>query len=308
MDVAPHRISVPGAVLPALLVTLFRVEFMPVDLKRQRFVFHKLDRQLNRLEKKLAAHDLHQFRTSSRRVEVLISDLASTRSRNARKVARALGRMRKKAGAARDLDVQIGLLRNLRVPQDATRKSQLLESLLDERVRRERKVRGIFEQKTVRDLRRKLKRALRQTEQHDHTEPWNLALSKIAELSRAHTAVTEQSLHQFRIAGKRIRYLLEFTDRQDGAEILVGPLKRMQDVIGDWHDWLKLTRIAERRFADATGSVLLAVLRNVTRAKFRQACSILAETRTSLSRKPVESLPRRKSSAPAPKPVSKAAA
>jgi CHAD domain-containing protein len=281
---------------------------MPLDLKRQRPIFRDLYRQLNRLEKKLAPRDLHRFRTRSRRLEVLVSEVIGPHDRNTRRLAKMLGQLRKKAGAARDLDVQIALLRNLRVPQDATRKSELLESLLDERSRRERKVSRAFDRKTVRELRRRLKRAVRELAQRsERAEPWHLAMLRAAELRRRHAPISEKRLHWYRVEGKRIRYLAEFAGQQDGARILVQRLKRMQDVIGDWHDWFKLAETAERLFVGARGSILLTVLENVTRAKFREACNILAETRVTLNPKPAESAPLRRSPVPASRPTKTAA-
>ena len=59
----------------------------------------------------------------------------------------------------------------------------------------------------------------------------------------------------------------------------------MQDVIGDWHDWVQLAERAEKLFGGVQESALVAVLRNVTRAKFRQAVNTLTETRAALAAK-----------------------
>jgi len=53
-------------------------------------------------------------------------------------------------------------------------------------------------------------------------------------------------------------------------------------VIGDWHDWLKLTEKAERLLGDVQQSALVAMLRNVTQAKFRQSVRIVTELRGGL--------------------------
>jgi hypothetical protein len=62
----------------------------------------------------------------------------------------------------------------------------------------------------------------------------------------------------------------------------------MQDVIGDWHDWLKLTQKAEAIFGGVRDSALVAMLRNVTQAKFRQSVDAVAETRAAFSAKKSE--------------------
>jgi hypothetical protein len=75
----------------------------------------------------------------------------------------------------------------------------------------------------------------------------------------------------------------------------------MQDVIGDWHDWLKLTQKAEALFGGVRDSALVAMLRNVTQAKFRQSLDAVAETRAAFSNKRSEpmraAVPSRKPSA-----------
>src|SRR6202050_5067689 len=112
---------------------------MPVDQKRSRFVFRKLGRQLTKLAAKPAPESVHKFRTSSRRVEALLDELDAA-DRNSTKLLKLLARLRKKAGRVRDLDVQIGSLRNLKVPEGATHKAQLIRTLTEERLRRGEKM------------------------------------------------------------------------------------------------------------------------------------------------------------------------
>jgi hypothetical protein len=69
----------------------------------------------------------------------------------------------------------------------------------------------------------------------------------------------------------------------------------MQDVIGDWHDWVQLSQRAEKLFGGVQDSPLVAALRNVTRAKFRQAVNTLTETRAALAgKKPASATPIRR--------------
>ncbi len=56
-------------------------------------------------------------------------------------------------------------------------------------------------------------------------------------LARVETFEDEKGAHAARIAGKRLRYLLEpFAKHVDGGTELVDDLARMQDTLGDWHD------------------------------------------------------------------------
>jgi CHAD domain-containing protein len=260
---------------------------MPVDQDLKRLSFQKLTRQLTKLATKPAPENVHKFRTYSRRVEALVSELVPRLDRNDKKLLKRLGRLRSKAGRVRDLDVQIASLRNLKIPQDPGRKSQLTRTLAEERAQREKKLGKAFDRKIVRELRRRLKRSARH-EIPESRELLTLAVRQLTPLERDHAPLTEKILHQYRIAGKRARYLAELAGKDPEAEHLVDQLKRMQDVIGEWHDWLKLTEKAEKLFDGAQDSALLAALRNVTRAKFRRAVDALTETRAALSaKKPV---------------------
>jgi CHAD domain-containing protein len=274
---------------------------MPVDQELKRLSFQKLMRQLTKLAAKPAPENVHKFRTYSRRVEALLSELVPRLDRNDKKLLKRLGRLRTKAGRVRDLDVQIASLGSLKIPQDPGRKSQLMRSLAEERAQREGKLAKTFDRATVRELRKRLRRAAGH-QIPKSTEPVSLALRQLTQLGRDQAPLTEKILHQYRIAGKRARYLAELAGKDPEAERFVDRLKRMQDVIGEWHDWLKLTEKAEKLFDGTPDSALLAALRNVTRAKFRQAVDALTETRAALAAKKPVSMP----AAPGPKPAPQA--
>jgi CHAD domain-containing protein len=258
---------------------------MPVDQERSRSAFAKLSRQLAKLAIKPAPENVHKFRTYGRRVEALLDELVADPNRNEKKLLKQLSRLRKRAGRVRDLDVQISALRNLKIPQEPGRKAQLLRTLAEERVKQEKKLAKTFDDETVRELRRRLKRATSHIEIPESTEPLNLALRQLARLGHEHGAMTEKTLHQYRVVGKRARYLAEMARKDPEAERLVEQLKRMQDVIGDWHDWLKLTQKAEDLFGGVQDSALVAALSNITRAKFRLAVDALTEIRALLAAK-----------------------
>ena len=251
-----------------------------------RAIFRKLSRQLAKLAGKPAPENIHRFRTSSRRVEVLISDLAERRNGNDKKLLKLLARLRKKAGRVRDLDVQSAALRSLKIPEQAVRKSQLMRTLAEERAQREKRLVKSLDKKTVAEIRKRLKRAATSLEIPKNADPLALARQKLDALED-HGAVTERTLHQYRIAGKRARYIAELADKDPEAKRLIALLNHMQDVLGDWHDWVQLAESAEKLFGGVQQSALAAVLRNVTRAKFRQAVNTLTETRAALVAKKI---------------------
>ena len=258
---------------------------MPIDPKRSRLTFQKLARELTQLVKKPLPESVHKFRTNSRRVEALLSEVVVESRRNDQKLLRLLARLRKKAGRVRDLDVQIAALRSLKIPGGNGHKAQFMEALVEERAEREKKLARAFDRDTANEIRRRLKRtAARMTIPAD-TEPLTLTLAKLAQLGRDFVPLTEKTLHQYRIIGKRARYIAELSDNEPEARRVVDRLKHMQDVIGDWHDWLKLTQKAEDLVGSARASLLVAMLRNVTQAKFRQSLDAVAEIRSELAGK-----------------------
>jgi CHAD domain-containing protein len=262
---------------------------MPIDLKRTRLAFQRLGRELTRLAKNPAPESVHKFRTNSRRVEALLSEVAPGLNRNDKKLLKLLSRLRKKAGRVRDLDVEIASLRSLKIPEGNGHKSQFVDALVQERVKREQKLAKAFNRETADEVRERLKRAAGEIDIPKTTEPLTLTLNKLAKLGRDHVTLTEKTLHQYRVIGKRARYIAELAAHDPEATRVVEQLKRMQDVVGDWHDWLKLTQKAEALFGGVRDSALVAMLRNVTQAKFRQSVDAIAETRAAFSSKKSES-------------------
>ena len=244
-----------------------------------------MGRELAKLAKSQAPESVHKFRTNSRRVEALLSEVAPELKRNDKKLLKLLSRLRKKAGQVRDLDVEIASLRNLKIPEGNGHKSQFVDALVQERAKREQKLAKAFDRQTAAKVRKRLTRAADEIVIPKNAEPLTLTLAKLAKLGREHVPLTEKTLHQYRIIGKRARYIAELADHDSEAKRVVDQLKHMQDVIGDWHDWLKLTERAEALFGGMKDSALVAMLRNVTQAKFRQSVDAVAETRAAISNK-----------------------
>ncbi len=256
---------------------------MPIDAKRCRLTLQKLARELTKLTRKPLPENVHKFRTHSRRVEALLSEVTLKHHRNDERLLKLLARLRKKAGRVRDLDVQIDALRNLKIPGGNGHKAQFTGALVEERRKREQKLAKAFDRETSDEIRKRLKRAGGQMRLPSAVEPLTQTLKSLADLGKNHSPLSEKTLHQYRILGKRARYIAELSG--DDPEVLrvVEQLKYMQDVIGDWHDWLKLTEKAESLLGSVRESPLVALLRNVTQAKFRQAVDAVAHTRNSLS-------------------------
>jgi CHAD domain-containing protein len=261
---------------------------MPIDKKLSRSILEKLDRELGKLGRKPAPERVHKFRTNSRRVEALLSEVALNHQGKDAKLLKRLARLRKKAGRLRDLDVEIAALRALRFPQANGHKSQVMEALVKERAKREKKLAKASDRATIDQIRKRLRRSAKSLDLPANREPLALTLRKLRELSRNGVPLTEKMLHQYRIIGKRARYIAELASDDPDAKRVVDQLKHMQDVIGDWHDWLKLSQKAEKILGGVRDSPLVAMLRNVTQAKFRQSVEAVREIRAAF---PVDAHP-----------------
>ncbi len=226
---------------------------MSVAPKRSSAVFRKLEQDLAKLSSEPEARNVHRLRTGSR--------------------------LRRRAGKVRDLDVQLAALRRLKVPREPRRKTQLISELIELRARQEKKLRKAFDQDTLRETHRRLKRAGKAFKPEASRDPLTVAREMLERIHREDGPMTEALLHQYRIAAKRARYAAEFAEQSAEAAQFIAGLKRIQDASGDWHDWLTLTQTANAHLGDVRESSLVAELHNVTGAKFRHAVTVLSQMR-----------------------------
>lgn len=259
---------------------------MSPEAKRSRAIFRKLEQDIVKLSSKPQAQNVHRFRTGTRRLQILLAELSPHLDRKQKKLLKLLGRIRKRAGKVRDLDVQLTALRSLKVAREARRKTQLINHLIELRGKQEKKLRRAVEPDTVREIRKRLERARREFKTESGRNPLTVARNILKRID-ATAPITEPLLHRYRILGKRARYAAEFAGHSAEAQRFIAQLKRIQDALGDWHDWLTLTQTAGQHLGDIPGSALMAELRNVTGAKFRYAVNVLVQVRAALeSQKP----------------------
>lgn len=252
---------------------------MAIDSKRSAVVFQKLERDLVKLSSKPRADNVHGFRTATRRLQILLGELSPSLDRSQKKLLKLLSRVRKRAGKVRDLDVQLIALRSLKVPREPRRKTQLVNHLIELRGRQEKKLRKAVGKETVREIRKRLRRAAKDFDPKTSRDPLAVARGMLAEINRSEAPVSEALLHQYRILTKRARYAAEFAVESGDAQQFIAGVKRAQDALGDWHDWLTLMQTANKNLGDVRESPLVAELHNVTGAKFRHAVAVLSEMR-----------------------------
>jgi CHAD domain-containing protein len=244
-------------------------------------VFQKLERDLVRVSSKQNAENVHRFRSAARRLETLLEELLPKQKRAHHKLLKALGRIRKRAGKLRDLDVQLAALRSLKIPQEPRRKSQLMNNLIELRAEHEKKLRKALNKEDVREIRKRLKRAAKDLRSAKVGDSLAIARKMLGQPPHPDSrgTLTEDLLHHYRIIGKRARYIAELAPPSAEATQFITQLKRMQDAAGDWHDWFTLTHTAAKRLGDVHESSLVAALHNVTGAKFRNAVTTLSALR-----------------------------
>lgn len=249
---------------------------MAIASERGKLIFRKTERELSRLSSEQGAETVHRFRTTVRRLETLLEELLGARDRNQKKLLKILKRIRKNAGRVRDIDVQLSALRSMKVPLEPRRKTQLTQELLELRAKHETKLGKLLKKHDLRELEKRLKRAAKDVSFDSCREPLSVAKEILAAVPMSSNARDEASMHRFRIAVKRARYAAEFAPISAESKHFIAQLKHMQDALGHWHDWFTLTNIAADRLGGVTQSSLVAILHNVTRAKFRQAVAAVS--------------------------------
>jgi CHAD domain-containing protein len=231
----------------------------------------------------------HRFRTTTRRLQTLLEELAAEPDRNQKKLVKLLDGIRKRAGKVRNVDVQLTALRSLKIAQEPRRKTQLMHGLLELRAKHEKKLRKALSKQAIREIEKRLKRASKETKFEQDCNPLAVARDLLLRATKAGESsiksktktTTESALHSSRMIIKRARYVAEFAMKSSEATDLISRLKGLQDTIGNWHDWQTLTNSAAERLGDAGHSSLVAALHSVAAGKLRRASAALAASSAS---------------------------
>jgi CHAD domain-containing protein len=252
---------------------------------RSETLFRKLDKVLKQVSSKAVPEAVHQLRTTVRRIETLVAARDAGQRRNLVRLGKRLARLRRRAGKVRDIDVQIVALRGIRLETDGRDRAVLVRHLNGIRSRREKKLLDTLEEELASGLQKYASRGqelLSEADQSATSKDYAAeALCKFRDLAQNHPPFTEANLHDFRMDCKRMRYLAEITGDTPAAQAVVAELKRIQDAIGEWHDWLTLGEVADEVIPNAN-SPLLSALRAQRRVKFSEALHITAEAKEKL--------------------------
>jgi len=261
---------------------------MASENNRTQALFDKL-RRITRPASSAKPDSVHQLRTTVRRVETMLAATSQAPGRKERKLLKALARLRRRAGKVRDLDVQIEALGSLRLESIARDRAAVMAFLEKARARREKKLLAALEDEAEDGLQKRLHSiSIRLQSGAPKPAPGaekrfvSAALDKFAAMVKQRGALSEANLHNFRMDCKRVRYLAEMAGETPEVAAVTALLKRIQDAIGVWHDWLTLTATAEVVLSGSGQVPLLSALRANVRSRYLEALRITADAKKEL--------------------------
>jgi CHAD domain-containing protein len=216
------------------------------------------------VEAKPKPRNVHKLRTTIRRVEALLP-ADDTQTRAERRVRKQLARLRRRAGKVRDADVHLEALRALDVDPDAAAARDAVGAALEkQRAKREKKlVRTLAKERdrgVVKRLREVVATAVVDRSATDEARVLATVLGDFARALGDAAPLGAATLHDFRIHTKRLRYVAESALPAPNARRAVAELKRVQDAIGAWHDWMTLIARARKTLDDQEGTALLSAI------------------------------------------------
>jgi CHAD domain-containing protein len=238
---------------------------------------------------------VHRVRTGSRRLQATLEatlreagPTAHALERPARAWLRELKQIRRAAGAVRDLDVQRKLLENWvceqmprqdgapgsseTIPPEMQAEMKQAE-MLDAWLKGERKHVAQGMQKQIRKRQQGLAKgqgalftAITRVPLGRSVAPRSadaVALEDFVRASDAMPLLHAENLHDFRKATKKARYVAEVG--AEGNSSVAKALKRVQDAIGEWHDWVCLGEEAKAALGQDAPELTAAFTRETER-------------------------------------------
>lgn len=244
-------------------------------------VASRLESTLERCVEAPDVEAIHHVRTDSRRLDAALDALeretceTAAMRKSAAKMRKLLKKIRSRAGRVRDLDVHRGLLGKVGPEGDERGDSAVVEEIesLDAALaeRRERwavkfqRRAGKWQAKVEQRAGNLLAAVQEAGDPPADFEAAELALESFAELCREMPVLDVNNLHGFRKGAKHARYIAEGGE-DVWSQRTAKRLKRVQDSIGEWHDWLVLSEEAR----DAADGVQTELVKRIEARRERQ--------------------------------------
>jgi len=281
---------------------------MHLKRKKATEILRRLSELLEKKPAKLDEEDVHHMRTNTRKAETLLDALPAKLAKRARMESQ-LKKLRKRAGAVRDADVQIGLLSALSLhsapPSAAGQKEHLTQALHLQRTMGLKRLNKFLE-KNASDLRKRLAILhdhLPKNHSHhaaslekiadDGDDALNEAIRRFRQLAVEHPVLNPSNLHDFRKRCKHIRYLAELGNETTESRHFAQQLTSVQDAIGSWHDWQTLHALAFQLGMHHDLLAVIQTLEDMERHKYAEAIRV-AEDAMKSTALPCKSASRKK--------------
>ena len=259
---------------------------MSLDAGHVQQLIGRLRQLIERTGQDAQVESVHHLRTHTRRLEAILQAPPAMPFQGKRKLLQRLQRLRRRAGKVRDLDVKLEALASFRGRGAASAHQHLQAQLREKRERQAGKLRRRLSPSKL----SKLQRGLQAAEQRlvAAGQPAGRATGRqavatvhrrFARMKPPPETVPDAALHAFRIECKHLRYRLEAVGEDARAQRMIAALKRIQDAVGTWHDWLTLTHNAEQLLPAAQAGALLPALQQATRRRRSTALRTIADVR-----------------------------
>jgi CHAD domain-containing protein len=108
-----------------------------------------------------------------------------------------------------------------------------------------------------------------------HRPAAQLALEDYLRLMDAMPLLDNENLHEFRKGAKKARYVAESEEDDAGAQAIAKTVKKVQDAIGEWHDWVVVAEEAREALGNG-GAALQAELDRRAQLAFHRALRLTA--------------------------------
>ncbi len=225
---------------------------------------------------------VHKLRIRLRRVEAALDGLGLDAHKNGRHALRHAKSLRRRSGKIHDMDVLTMLASSLDPRDYGEYRIELLEYIGAERYRQARKLRD-SEHKNWNAFCKQLRRCAVQVEKRLGSKaPARAKVLAVAtvtarilelgsELAR-YPRLARSNLHKFRVRTKHLRYILKMAN-ECGTPFFFA-LEEVNDKIGEWHDWERLTDIARSLDGQPGRRALLSKMKEITDNKFEQALDV----------------------------------
>jgi CHAD domain-containing protein len=247
----------------------------------------KLRKLIRKLESNPAPKKVHDLRTTTRQFEAMFQALSLDDHGASKSILNGLAHIRKRAGKVRDMDVLMGFASKIHPPGEEKCSLELLEYIGAKRMKQAKKLHREVSKRSPalrRDLKRTIsvlsklltKRGSASNGSATAADATAMAV-KLASGLATPQRLTRETLHPYRLRVKELRNVLRMADRASSTRF-VEDLGKVQDAIGEWHDWDELVSIAEK-LEHGKECRLRIELQHIARRKYKHSLALSQKLR-----------------------------